>query len=343
MGNHSTNPARSTINKNNFAFEYIIGKGGFSKVWRVKLKKTKQVMALKEMSKLRIISKHSVASVMNERRLLSNLRHPFIVNMKYAFQDVENLYLVMDLMTGGDLRFHIGRHKQFTEKQTQFFVACIVTALEYVHLNGVIHRDLKPENLVLDGKGYIRLTDFGIARRCSESNSDDASGTPGYMAPEVLCKQSHGPLVDYFALGVLTYECMKSSRPYRGRDKREYRDTILARQVQLKRGDIPEGWSLEAGDFINKLLQRKPAMRLGAGGAKEVKNHAWLRDFPWKQLFEKSLVSPFIPPSSDENFDSRVQLNWREEFELDTKSLEDLQARNLFEGYYFNDSSHPLT
>lgn len=141
---------------------------------------------MKEMLKCRIISKRSVNSVMNERKLLSSLKHPFLVNMNYAFQDRENLYLVMDLLNGGDLRYHISKHRKFSEEQTRFFLACLLLCLEYVHNKGVIHRDIKPENLVFDERGYLRLTDFGIARVWNPENAKDTSGTPGYMAPEVM-------------------------------------------------------------------------------------------------------------------------------------------------------------
>ena len=116
------------------------------------------------MDKLRVITKRSVHSVMNERKILESLKHPFIVNMLYAFQDRENLYLIMDLMNGGDLRYHLNKNKGFLETQAKFFAACIITGLEYIHSIGVLHRDIKPENLVLDCKGYLRITDFGIAR-----------------------------------------------------------------------------------------------------------------------------------------------------------------------------------
>lgn len=128
--------------------------------------------------------------------------------MVYAFQDRENLYLVMDLMPGGDLRYHICRHYKFTEEQTQFIIACLVMALDYLHSNSIIHRDVKPENLVFDDKGYLHLTDLGIARVWRPENSNDTSGTPGYMAPEVMCRQNHGIAADYFAVGVLAYELM---------------------------------------------------------------------------------------------------------------------------------------
>ena len=108
--------------------------------------------------------------------------------MKFAFQDRDNLYLVMDLFNGGDLRFHICRKKRFTEEQTKFFVASILLGLEYIHDKKIIHRDIKPENLVLDSEGNVRITDFGIARPLKSENYQDTSGTPGYMAPEVMCR-----------------------------------------------------------------------------------------------------------------------------------------------------------
>lgn len=173
--------------------------------------------------------------------------------MQYAFQDRENLYLVMDLMPGGDLRYHLGRCKKFTEAQTKFFIASIILGLEYLHTNGILHRDIKPENLVIDGKGYIRITDFGIARVWNPENSKDTSGTPGYMAPEVMCRQNHGVAADYFALGIITYEFMYGKRPYIGKSRKEIRDQILAKQVQIKKNEVEEGWSVEAADFINRV------------------------------------------------------------------------------------------
>ena len=138
------------VNKNHFEFLYIIGRGGFGKVWKVRLKKTNEFFALKEMSKLKIIDKKSEKSINSEREFLSKLKHPFIVNMHYAFQDRDNLYLVMDLLNGGDLRYHISRYRKCSEEQTRFFIANIIYSLQYIHSNNVIHRDIKPENILLD-------------------------------------------------------------------------------------------------------------------------------------------------------------------------------------------------
>ena len=106
------------INRNYFSFHYVIGRGGFGKVWKVSYKKRNTVYALKEMSKVKIIDRKSEKSIISERSLLSRLHHPFLVNMIYSFQDLDNLYLVMDLLLGGDLRYHLGKHKKFTQEQT---------------------------------------------------------------------------------------------------------------------------------------------------------------------------------------------------------------------------------
>lgn len=139
----------------------------------------------------RIITKKSIESVLNERELLAELKHPFLVNMVYAFQDRLNLYLVMDYMPGGDLRFQLGRCDRFPENVVKFFVCCILLSLQYLHGNNIIHRDLKPENLIFDAKGYLRLTDLGVARLFTPDNYRDTSGTPGYMAPEVINRENH--------------------------------------------------------------------------------------------------------------------------------------------------------
>ncbi|CAG9315100.1 unnamed protein product [Blepharisma stoltei] len=334
MGNSQAEICNDTsIHKAMFNFKYIIGRGGFGKVWKVELKRSKTTYAMKEMQKLKIVSKKSVYSVMNEMKLLSKFQHPFIVNMQYAFQDKSNLYLAMDLMPGGDLRYHFGRMKRFDEQQTKFFTACIMSGLEYLHVHGIIHRDIKPENIVLDESGYAHITDFGIAGIINPKNYKDTSGTPGYMAPEVLCRKSHGIAADYFALGVMIYEFMMGKRPYDGKNRKEIKERVLARQVQLKKSDIPAGWSLEAADFVNKLIQRKPENRLGNNGPQDVKNHVWLRDFPWPSLYDKTMASPYLPAKSD-NFSPNVELDFPGDDDSEV-SLKLDTVQEMFKGYHY--------
>ena len=318
------------LTRSHFLFCHPIGRGGFSKVWKVRSRQTKEYFALKEMSKDRIIAKKSVASVMNELRVLAMLKQQFIVNMLFAFQDSANLYLVMNLMPGGDFRYYIGRMRRLSEVQTKFFVCCLVLALEYLHTSGVIHRDVKPENIVLDAMGYARLTDFGIAKLLTEDNSTDTSGTPGYMAPEVMCKMRHGVAVDYFALGVITYEFMLGRRPYAGRNRKDIRDAILAKQVTVEASDVPPGWNPAVADFITKLIQRKPNLRLGYQGYQEVKYHPWIRDVSWDILQAKTAPSPFNPVGSD-NFDEKfTNEGWKDEDLIRSLQLNDSVKQELF-------------
>ena len=297
------NNTNKNIGRNNFKFLCVIGKGGFGRVWKIQSKKTKKVFALKEMSKLKIIDKKSEKSINSEREFLSKLNHSFIVNMHYAFQDRDNLYLVMDLLNGGDLRYHISRYRKFSEEQTRFFIANIIYAIEYIHSNNVIHRDIKPENLVLDDKGYVRITDFGIAKENMPDNSSETSGTPGYMAPEVMKGRNHSFPVDFFAIGVIGYEFMLGTRPYVGKNRKEIKEQMLSKAVVINEDNIATGWSQESANFINKLLERKENKRLGyKEGAKELMEHHWLKYYPWDELKSKTLLAPFIPDPKD-NFD----------------------------------------
>ena len=287
-----------------FDIQYVIGRGGFGKVFKVQMKNKNQTYALKQISKAKIIDKKSEKSIKNERDILSKINHPFIINMHYSFQDKENLYIVFDYLTGGDLRYHLSKTRRFSEEQTKFFVACLLLGIEYLHTNSIIHRDVKPENLILDNKGYLRITDFGIAKAYrNDAIGFETSGTPGYMSPEVMRGKSNTFAVDFFAIGVLTYEFMIGSRPFVG-NRRELKDKIIKKQIHIKQSDIPKGWSFDVADFVVKLLQKTPANRLGLSSALEVKSHPWLRNFQWKELYMKKMEAPFMP-KEEENYDKK--------------------------------------
>ena len=207
-----------------------------------------------------------------------------------------------------------------------------------MHVNNILHRDIKPENLVLDDIGYMRITDFGIAKIYQNINSTETSGTPGYMSPEVIVGHNHNQVVDYFALGVLTYEFMMGKRPYTGKNRREIKEKIIATQFIIPKDKIPEGWSYDAADFINKLLQRKPANRLGLRSAKEVKEHPWIKKYPWNDLYNKKIIPTFKPPQGD-NFDKKY-CNQEEKLNASMKAkyekyLYDPNYANSFDNFDF--------
>ena len=331
---------KNDLKREMFEFKYIIGKGGFGKVWKVQYKKTKEYFALKEMSKRKILDKKSEKSINSERKFLSMLNHPFMVNMHYAFQDNDNLYLVMDMLHGGDLRYHCSRYRTFSEEQTRFFIACIIYSLEYIHSNNVIHRDIKPENLVLDKEGYVRITDFGVAKENMMDNSSETSGTPGYMSPEVMKGENHSFPVDFFAVGVIGYEFLIGNRPYEGKNRKEIKEKMFGEKVEIKGDKIKKGWSNEGVDFINKLLEIDKNKRLGAkNGALELKQHPWLKFYPWEELEKKTLPAPFVPEQID-NFDKNY-CESEEKISEDTKiRYEEIYSSteyiNAFVDFYYN-------
>ena len=301
MGNRPIE-SMEEVNRNSFDFLSVIGKGGFGKVWKVRYKKKSQEFAMKEMSKALILEKNCLSSILYERDLLSNFSHPFIINMIFSFQDNNNVYLVMNLVTGGDLRYQLIKNHTFPEKHSKFLIACLVLGLEAIHANDIIHRDIKPENLILNNKGYLKITDFGIAKKIENQILTENSGTPGYMAPEVMNYQTHSFTADYYAIGIICYELMMGVRPYTGENKNVIKEKILAKQVMIKAHEIPKGWSQESADFINNLIKRNPSCRLGHKGINQIKEHIWFSDINWKDLYNMKLEAPFIPLDED-NYD----------------------------------------
>lgn len=258
--------------------------------------------------------------------------------------------MVQRMMQGGDLLYHMELRKrskrEFSEDEARFIIACIILALEYLHNNGIIHRDIKPENILISARGICKLTDFQLARIWREENFSDTSGSPGYCAPEVLKRQNHGPCVDWFAVGAVTYEMMLGKRPWEGDDRNTYRDNLLADDVILKKADTPESWNHEASDFINKCLLRDPAFRLGVNGTNEIKAHVWFKEFDWLSLIQQKLQAPLIPLAFVNYYDDKklfrerlkqLEYNANKAVEIINEDLlQNFEFQKLFENYYYN-------
>ncbi|CAG9328403.1 unnamed protein product [Blepharisma stoltei] len=330
------------ISPSHFQFNYIIGRGGLAKVWKAMRCNSKKEFAIKVMPKVKVLARSSINSILNEMSFLSTLRSPSIVNMHYAFYDSENLYLVLDLMPCGDLRFHLShRKKKFSENQSKFLIANIVRSLVFIHGAHVIHRDLKPENLLFDEKGYLHLTDFGTAINYDEKNGNWMGGTPQYAAPEMLLREEQTIAIDYYALGVILYELMTGKRPYEGKNWKEMNE-LMKNEFTVKESDLPAGWSSDVLDLVNNLLRKQPEMRLGFNGPEEVKSHPWLRNIDWTEISNGLTKAPFLPNSTTSNFNHFVEmsLNGNEDKEALHRSkdlLKDEVTHSLFSGFYYNE------
>lgn len=230
--------------------------------------------------------------------------NPFIVNCLEASQDELYLYLLMEYMPGGDLRYLMYRfRRRFSEGQAstvniklEFLVGCLLLSLDHLHQFGVIHRDVKPENLVIDSKGYMRITDMGISKSINSKLENDSSGTPAYMAPEVFELNQLAFTMDFYAVGVVAYEllhgkvrCYLTQRPYESKTRQGILDEIK----QGKEIQFSETLSPEAVNFTRGLLLRDPTKRLGSRGMQEIYDHRWFAGVDWGEFKKKKYTSPF--------------------------------------------------
>jgi len=201
----------------------------------------------------------------------------------------------MDYVNGGELFFHLQKDKRFNEDRARFYLAEIACGLEYLHLNGVLYRDLKPENLLLTADGHICLTDFGLAKEgllCDNARTSTFCGTPEYLAPEVLNGEEYGKPVDWWSFGTLMYEMLTGLPPFYCEDVQKMYQKIISAPLQ-----IPNHFSPDAKDLVEKLLDRSPKTRLS--DPKLVRAHPWFKTIDWEKLETKEIKPPFIPPVKD--------------------------------------------
>jgi len=230
-----------------------------------------------------ILQSNEVEHTNAELKILSQLNHPFLVRLHGAFQTAENLYLVLDFMGGGELFHHLQKQRHFSEKQVLMYAAMLVCALEELHSRQIIMRDLKPENILLDMDGYIKVTDFGLSKLSKQGDvviGTTFCGTAEYLSPEQLRNQPHGVEVDYWSLGIITYELIAGIPPFYNRDHK-----TMFKQVLKAEPKFSDRFSPACQDFIRRLLEKDPKKRLGAGGnINQIKAHPWFAKLDWEKL-----------------------------------------------------------
>ncbi|KFH64054.1 AGC/YANK protein kinase [Podila verticillata NRRL 6337] len=287
-----------------------VGKGAFGKVRVVQHKKTKEIYALKYINKAKCIRMRAVENIIQERRLLEEVEFPLICNLRYAFQDDENLFMVLDLMLGGDLRFHLERAGPMREDVVRFYVAELALALDALHSRRIIHRDLKPDNVLLDENGHAHLTDFNIAVYYHPSKPlVSIAGSMAYMAPEVLLRKGYFESVDWWSLGVVTFELLFGKRPFRGKSNDMLTNSILRDPLPFP-DNVSDLVSANCVDVLSKLCERDISKRLGctSEGLDGFKRHPWFEGFDWDKLVSKEAIPPFEPDSKRANFDATHEL-----------------------------------
>ena len=268
-----------------FEILQVIDKGSFGKVFLVKNKLNQKYYAMKRIRKDVLIKKKQLENNKNEKEILLNLNHPFLLGMDYVFQNEQRIYFFMDYVSGGNWFENLFSVRRFGEDIVKFIAAQLVLAFKCLHENNVVHRDLKPENVLFTESGYIKLADFGLAKFLNNESQSTQSfcGTAEYLAPEMLDQTGHSFTVDWWTLGkkfkpvhlnnlgIFVYEMRTGRPPFL--DKNNHKLGLLIKKGKIifpdpikHKIDMTENLK----DFIKRLLDRNPETRLGVNGFEEV-------------------------------------------------------------------------
>lgn len=249
---------------------------------------------------VKIVAKASRAflsgQALSESILMQSLSNPFCVRLYSVAEDQAHFYIIMEYVPGGELFQQLMLQDRFSEDTCRFYMACVVNALEYLHLNGIVYRDLKPENLLLDDRGYVKVTDFGFARRIGNNRTFTMCGTPEYQAPEIMTvNMGATTTADFWSLGVLLYEMLTGSSPFlpatTHHDDRTSDPWVIIRNARSGRYPTPRNYErTDVSDLISRLLQVDPAKRIAS--ARDIRGHRWFRGFPWQEVAEGKYSAP---------------------------------------------------
>ncbi|KAM4538294.1 cAMP-dependent protein kinase catalytic subunit PRKX [Fundulus diaphanus] len=320
-------PAEAAANSRAYSLDELetmatVGTGTFGRVFLVKDKKSKAFFALKQMKISDVIRLKQEQHVHNEKEVLTEISHPFLIRLFWTHHDDRFLYMLMDYVPGGELFSYLRSRGRFSNATGLFYTSEIVCAIEYLHSKEIVYRDLKPENILLDSEGHIRLTDFGFAKKLSD-RTWTLCGTPEYLAPEVIQSKGHGRAVDWWALGILVFEMLAGYPPFFDDNPFGIYHKILSGKLEF-----PRHLDFYVKDLIKKFLVIDRARRLGnmKNGAEDVKKHRWFKTVDWEAVPLRKLKPPIVPKVSHEgdtsNFDVYPEDDWKKDAPVPQKDLE---------------------
>lgn len=273
------------ITFNSFELINLVGSGAFGKVYKVRLKETNKIFAMKILDKKALIIKKQIPCAITECNVLKQTNSPFIVTLHYSFQTPTNFYMILDYCPGGDLAIHIHK-RQFDEEEARFYIAELVLAIEHLHDNDIIYRDLKPENILIDSDGHIKLADFGLAKEHVGDNSKAKSfcGSPAYLTPEMVSKRGVGKSGDIYGIGAVLYEMINGFPPFYANDLNALYNNIMKSDLCLH-----NNISSSLKDVLRKLLNKDPTKRIGI---QDIKTHQFFYPINWDKLEIKKIEPP---------------------------------------------------
>jgi serine/threonine protein kinase len=281
-----------------FEIVSVLGRGFYGKVMLCRCRDTDSCFAIKAVHKSRLLKSNQTHTIFSERDVLMKCRHPFIVDFAFAFQTDAKLYLGLEYVPGGELFQYLRRRRILPIAEVRLYVAELALALNHLHALGVVYRDLKPENLLLDAQGHIKLTDLGLVKELTTDSTSTFCGTTEYLAPEIVARRPYGRKVDWWALGVLTYELLIGFTPFHRQNKVRMYEAITSEQPRF-RGAFPE----HAKSFILMLLEKDPDAR---ADFERVRAHPFLDGMDFEEVLARQVKPAFVPSLECvglENFD----------------------------------------
>ena len=286
------------LSMKDFGLGNILGQGAFGKVVKVSYQyNEEEPFALKVMHKDQLIETDAVECIKSEQKVLALQGKPsFLTDLKASFQDEENVYMVMEFLSGGDLLGHLEKSKRFSEKRTQLYLAEVSLGLFFLHGRGIIYRDMKPENILVDHEGHLKLADFGLCKEGiwnGETTTDTYCGTLDYMAPEILLRKEYDCAVDLWSLGILVYEMLHGDIPF-------YDENEEKQLKKMLKGipSYPTTISRRGAGLISSLLKINAKERIGytlSEGFAEFKSHPFFEGMNWTLVEERKLTPEYIP------------------------------------------------
>ncbi|TDG50428.1 hypothetical protein AWZ03_003017 [Drosophila navojoa] len=287
-----------------FRMYRVLGKGGFGEVCACQVRATGKMYACKKLEKKRIKKRKGESMVLIEKQILQKINSPFVVNLAYAYETKDALCLVLTIMNGGDLKFHIynmGGEPGFELERARFYAAEVACGLQHLHKQGIVYRDCKPENILLDDHGHVRISDLGLAVEIPEGEMVRGRvGTVGYMAPEVIDNEKYAFSPDWFSFGCLLYEMIEGQAPFRMRKEKVKREEV-DRRVKEDAEKYSSKFNDEAKSMCQQLLAKSIKQRLGCRngrmGAQDVMAHPFFHStqLNWRRLEAGMLEPPFVP------------------------------------------------
>lgn len=271
----------------------LLGCGGFGAVELVEHNKTKDTYALKALSKGYVLKCGMTKGVMSEKNIQFMCDSDFIVRLYETYNGEQSLYFLLELCLGGELYATYSK-KGFhgSVKHAQFYIGGTVFAFEHLHSKKIIFRDLKPENLLLTEKGHIKLTDMGLAK-VVVGKTYTTCGTPDYFAPELIASSGHTHAVDWWCLGILTFELMTGHPPFESAAPMQIYSKVTK---GINKVSFPPKIKGPCEDLVKALCKKEPSDRLPMkkGGIENIQKHAWYKNFDWAGMRECK-DPPYLP------------------------------------------------